>query len=645
MLSADRRDILSALLGGAGALGIGAGGSALLGAQSASDASVGEKIMSAVAVRLSDLAALRQAVRRPSPLARLFADGATLAHPVVAGRYLCGGDPLHAIALLPLRYHGELLELPVAALFAGDTADNLQLLAIESGSADPFDQTRSPTATFTTEGSIDLQRDYDRLAAAGGGVLAIAPGQFATNLVLHSRHVHLSGAGRGATRLVPRDPMQPVLRALYREGSWSYVSIANLDIAGLARRGTGFVAGADSYVAGDEFAGRTRFVNVGFSDLDIAIQRPAGQIGLMIEQCSFGAADWHIHCTSNAAGRGEIMHAGVLTARDCHFTGARRSVAYFNSPVPGTGAVLFDNCIMERNPGFVFYVVSFPNVDGTTDFIVRDCWNEDNATGGTVSIDGRREPARYASLRNIGMIRFEGTPLGSLALHDAVVETWHCPLDRLTFVDRDRSSTLRHHEARGFGGYAPIGLALSIAAAAQSEPPGRALTFALPPRTRQVTLPDADVRLSITGAAPLELVGTQSVATQSTRGGILPGVATSQRVALRAGMKVFPPPVTIPRGAWIVWLFNYRLMAGAGTFFQVSGDRGISARRELTNSDWETLGGVAEVAPGANEVSLWLIQEGASADILLGGYNLVAFANRQAAIDFLNTPNFAVATG
>lgn len=644
MPTADRRDILSALLGGAGTLGIGVGASTLLGAPSEPGASVSEALATAVAARLSDLAALRTAAAGSTSLTHLFADGATLAYPVGKGRFLCAGDPLRAIALLPLRYRGTVLDLPVVALFAGNTAQGLQLLSLRSGPADPFDPVRSPV-TATPNGAIDLQRQYDQLAAAGGGVLAIPPGRFATNLLLHSRHVHLSGAGRGATCLVPRDPAQPVLRALYRDGSWSYVSIANLDIAGVTGRGTGFVAGADSYAPGDEFAGRTRFVNIGFADLDTAIRRQAGQIGLILQQCGFGPADWHIHSTGHTSDQGEIMHAGVLTVRDCHFTGARRAVAYLNSAVPGTGAVLFDNCIMERNPGFVFYVAAFADVEATTDFVVRNCWNEANATANDVLIDGRREPARYASLRDVGMIRFEGTPLGSLTLRNAVVETWHCPLDQLTAVDRDRSSTLRHHEARGFGGYEPLGLALSVAAAAQSDPGGRALTFVLPPRTRQVSLPAADVRMSITGAAPLVLVGSHSVTTQPTREAVLPGMSFSQRVTLRAGMKIFPKPVAIPPGAWIVWLFAYRLVAGSGTFFQVSGDRGISARRSLTADQWETLGGMAQVASGAKEISLWLIQEESSADILLGGYNLIAFADRQAAVEFLNKPDFAVATG
>lgn len=475
-------------------------------------------------------------------LRRMFAAGAVITDPVGAGRYLVTQNPVRAIALLPVRYGGVDIELPVVATFAGATPQTLRIVSLASAPANPFATLNAPAPAVESVGdaSPNFQARYDRIAATGGGVLAIPAGRFPVNLVLHSRGVHLSGAGRGATQLVPRDPALPVLRAAYREGSWDYVTIANLDIGGIGGRGVGFAAGAGAYTTGDEFAGRTRFVNTGFADLTICIQRHAGQIGLAIEQCGFGAADYHLHSIANKRGRGEIMHAGILTARDCHFTGARIAIAYFDSPTPGTGGVFFDTCIMERNPGFVFFVAAFPNIDATTDFVIRDCWNEGNATAAVVQVMARREPVRYATFCNTGMVRFEGTPLGPLTLRNAVVETRNCPLDNLSTVDRDAASTLQHHNARGFGGYAPLGLTTTVAAAAQSEPPGRALTFVLPARTARVAMPAENILISLTGDAPLTLVGSVSVATRPAEEAALPGVTRSQRVALRPGMQVFP---------------------------------------------------------------------------------------------------------
>lgn len=37
-----------------------------------------------------------------------------------------------------------------------------------------------------------------------------------------------------------------------------------------------------------------------------------------------------------------------------------------------------------------------------------------------------------------------------------------------------------------------------------------------------------------------------------------------------------------------------------------------------------------------------MIQENDPAELMLGGYNLLSFATRQAALDFLNSGNFAI---
>lgn len=639
MADPNRRDLLGGMFVVAGATA----SVAAVPGRSAVQAPADDSLVAVVGRLLADLAsAIRMPGSADARLRRLFEEGATLSGPVEAGGFIVTRDPVRAIAMASVRHRGADMLLPIVATFAGNMPA-LRIASLTLGPTDPFDALRSPAAAVDTDAAGgDLQARYDRLAASGGGVLSLPPGRFAINLTLHSRHVHLSGAGRGATILTPRNPALPVLRALYREGSWNYVTVANLDIVG-DKRGTGFAAGADAYVAGDEFAGRTRFVNVGFADLTVAIRRDAGQIGLTLDQCGFGAAEYHLYSVANAPGSGEIMHAGVLTTRDCHFSGARVAVVHIDSPVAGTGAVLFDNCIMERNPGFVFHVPAFANGDAVTDFVVRDCWNERNATAAQVTVGGRRVPVRYGLFANAGMIRFDGTPLGSLTLRNAVVDTYRCPLDNLSLLERDARSTIRHHEARGFGSYAPLGLVTSLAAAAQSEPPGRALSFVLPHRTSLTGSSGGRVLLSSRTQEPLVLVGSVSVATRSESGAILPGVRSSQRVTLRRGMQVFPAPSPVPPGSWLAWLFTYRLVSGNAPFFQVSGDRGISARRLLNAYNWETLGGMAEVAPGAREISLWMIQDDDDAELLLGGYNLVAFETRQAALDFLNSGSFALA--
>lgn len=645
MFDTNRRAMLRGALGLAGATATsGATASATTFAQSSATGGISASMITAIEQQLSSLSgSIGKLAMSPPALRDLFRDGAVITERIGPGRYIAMPEPTRALVLLPVRHHDVSIDVPVVVNFTGRSAGDLRIASLALASGNPIDALRSPSAEpDSAVRADDLQARYNQLATAGGGVLTLPPGTFAVNLVLHSRTVHLTGSGRRATQLVPRDPKQPVIRAAYREGSWDYVTIANLDIAGAGGHGIGFAAGADAYVVGDEFAGRTRLVNIGFSDLDISVQRRAGQIGLLIDQCGFRNADYHLISVANPAGKGEAMHAGIFTARDSHFTGARVAVAHFDSPTAGTGAVLFDNCIMERNSGFVFHVEAFADVDASTDFVVRDCWNELNATAREVTINGRREKVCYASLRDAGMVRFDGTPLGSLTLRNAVVDTYRCPLDNLQAIDSDPRSSIRHHEARGFGSYAPLGLTTSVAAAAQSDPPGRALCFILPHRKSLARLDKDVAHIASRGDVPIRLTGTDTLVTQPANDAVLPDTRTSQRIQLRQGMQLFPAPVAVPENSWLVWLFAYKRLSGGGTFFQVSGDRGVSSRRAMDSSAWQTLGGMAELAQGARELSLWMLQDEGAADILLGGHNLLSFDTRQRAVDFLNSGNFAI---
>lgn len=564
-------------------------------------------------------------------VAAILAKGGRIGGAIAPGRFLATRDPLRLYARIPMVSPTGPFDLALTAHFVEAPSGTLALMDADECPIDPFASIAAASAVGPSMLGPAWQAQYDRLADGPGGVLALPAGLLSVNLILHSRRVHVVGAGRGATILQPADPTRAVLSAEYREGSWGYVTIANLDLDGAGSGAIGFSAGSPRYVAGDEFSGRTRFENVGIANFRRAIVRTAGQIGLILQSCSFGRAETHLLSRGSAGTPGEPMHAGILTARDCHFQGARVSVARFESAVAGTGGVVFDNCIMERNPGIVFDIDGFANADMTTDFLVRDCWNEDNGTKAGAGGPG----VPYASIRNAGLVRFEGTPLGPLSIRNSAVETYACPLDALTSVDADSDSTLRHHEARGYGSMVPVGLALSVAAAWQSDPPGRALTFEVPDRDYSIWPEGGRLLTSSRADTPETWLGSHSVETIPVPARLGAG-RQGQRLALSPGARLFPSPVAVPADSWLVWAMTYRLDSGAPPTMQVTGDRGISTARSADSQTWQTVGGMAKVALGTLSTSIWFVQGAEAGVVDLAGYCLAVFARRQDAVSFLN---------
>lgn len=495
---------------------------------------------------------------------------------------------------------------------------------------------RQGAATDGVEGAGgDLQRRYDALANAGGGTLELPAGTFPASLNMHSRTVHLRGAGRDATVLTPRDAGVPVLQPGYSTGTWDAVTISDLTIRGPGG-GTGLGYGdADD----DRFAGRTILRNVKFYDLEKCISRPTGNIGLYLEDCQFEDADYHLWGKSRRAANGEIMHNGVLSARRCHFQRATKAVLYVDSDVAGSGQINFDQCIFESNPGFVLAVARFESRDAVPGIVVRSCWNEANATGGgrsSLALGGREREPVFLFADRVASIEFHDTPPGRMVLlGDTTVTTRLSALDLLEVAHADPAANLSHHEARIFGDKVVDGLTYSLSNANQKNMGPTGAIFQLPHR-------GGVVRPELAGAhdvnacrAPFVVDGSRRTATTSFADAILPGAAASQQLDMRAGDEFFVNAIRIPAPGFIAWTFAYRLAGGQAPDFQVSGRAAISTVTPLESPDWATLGGVAFVDRPLDQLG-FLLQASKLASVRLGGFQLVSFPTRQAATEMLN---------
>jgi len=496
----------------------------------------------------------------------------------------------------------------------------------------------------TGQAHADLQRRYDVLAAGAGGTLQLPAGTIEASLTMHSRKVHLRGAGRDATILVPRNPAVPIVRSSYATGTWDAVTISDLTI-----RGTGSGVGLGyGDAAGDQFAGRTILRNVKFADLEKCISRPTGNIGLTLEDCQFEDASYHIWGKSYRAPDGDIMHNGVLSVRRCHFQRASKAVVYIDSDVLGSGQIVFDQCLFESNSGFVFVFVRFEARESVPGISIRSCWNEANAIGGRntgLVLGGRRRDPVFLFADRVASIEFHDTPPGGMILlGDTTVTTRLCALDQLDVVHADPAAGLQHHEARIFGDKVVKGTTTSVANANQKNSGPTGAIFRLPHRNGIVRpVPTGAYDTNMCGT-PFLVNGTRREGTRSVTDAILPGVTLSQQLDMQSGDTFFTSTIALPVPAYVAWTFTYRLVRGAAPDFQVSGRAAISTVAPLDSADWATIGGIAFVERPLDQLGFMLRTAG-PASIRLGGYQLMCFSTRQAATDMLNDRLFRDAPG
>ncbi len=476
--------------------------------------------------------------------------------------------------------------------------------------------------------TLAAQRAYDTLAARGGGLLFFPAGRYRIALEMSSRSVHLIGEGRGATVLVPANPDGVVLRALYREGSWGVVSVRDLTIQGRDRRGVGFHCGADVRGRHDEYTGATAFTGVDFENLGTCVARPYGSIGLWVDQCRFGEADYHFWSRAQTAGPDrDAMHSGCLIVTRCHMQGFAKAMFYIDSPVD-SGQVVFENNVFELGVGFVAYIRAFNDASGTPGMVFRSNWNEVTATGRDIEIEGRRHArARFLFAENVpSAIRVEDTPIGAVELVSSGVETRDCNLENLSEAITDAGSTLVHHDARRFSGTAP---GRTVSLSRPVNPRGlRTPWFRMRPEAFEGRLREGASALVLDGGQPIRFEGQ--------------AVQAAGAVVLRGRQRaILAEHLTPAVGTWLVSVYVYRIVAGEGLDIDVNGAAGVTGEGRASSRSWEALVNISEVpGPSAPRVTFYHHANSATrAEVRQMA--LLAFQTLEQALDFVNAGSIA----
>jgi hypothetical protein len=487
-----------------------------------------------------------------------------------------------------------------------------------------------------------VQAAYDSLARGGGGTLLFPRGTYRVALEMTSRLVHLRGEGREVTILQPTAADGAALRALYAVASWDPVSISDLSLRGNSPlRGIGLAHGHELYVRNDEYVGRTILNRVGFENLDRSISRPYGNIGLVIEDCTFSNANYHIWTRGSSAPPADPMHGGNLVVARSRFSGFKRAMLFLDCQHPG-GQITFSDNVIEQGSGFVIYIRSFNGAGATPGIWFIRNWNEATATGRTVEIEGtQHDEASFLFARQCaGMILFEDSPLGTLDVSGALIETRNCSLDNLRATRVDAGSQLLHRDARQFTGLAP-GICLSVTG--PTVPAGlRTPWFRMPLPRGKTRAYDDMVLQHFDGTTAIPFTGSISATTAPQEGGALIGNQIGQRLALARGANVWPAPgFSAAARIWLVTLYIYRRVQGGSITLQLTGASGMSGMVELESRTWELLVNISE-NPGSavGNLGLWHRTADQPAALQIGGIAILAFTSRQRATEFANSGLF-----
>ncbi len=146
----------------------------------------------------------------------------------------------------------------------------------------------------------------------------------------------------------------------------------------------------DSYHPLDEYTGSTFFSRVQFANFDKCLARPFGSIGLWVDGCQFGAANYHIWSRSVLKGASrDAMHAGCLFVSRCLMDYFDKAMLYLDSQGIDGGQIVFENNIFESGSGFVVYIRNFHSSGGVPGMLFRSNWNENTGHATNLVIEGK----------------------------------------------------------------------------------------------------------------------------------------------------------------------------------------------------------------------------------------------------------------
>ena len=491
----------------------------------------------------------------------------------------------------------------------------------------------------TGDGTTDDTLAFER-ALLAGDTLDVPAGTYRIDLDLGSQRPTIRGAGMTETYLQPYTSGGAAL-TLGSNATWQYGEVRDLSFIGAAGTNVsvGVSFGHAVYESNDQYAGRMRFVNVRFDDLDIGVYKRYGNIGNRFTNCEFADCNYHYHAESYSS-----MHAGNDLFDGCHLQEAQLASIYIDSSLDGSGQTIFRGCIWELNPGFPLFVAAYENT-GAIGILLEDCWGELNATTTPVTIHAVSYATRFAYLNNVRSGHFERVMINGQRLELAgytTLRTRACIVGDIDTPVIQGANTVYIADDL-------VGDDIRVHAFTQNllrvkRTSGNFLGHAVSPQRVKVSHKYAsNVKLSAAGHVPLTWTGSASIATTTQADGLLYDACQELTFTGASQAESMPGSFDLTAGKFLAWSFEVK---------QVSGDAPANVRfagvtrsvDAYVTTDWRTFAGVGEVVAGGHTGVQFTVTGPASGTCVLrfGAIQLLQFDTKQEAIEFLESRVFAV---
>lgn len=473
-------------------------------------------------------------------------------------------------------------------------------------------------------------------ALSDGSWLYFPPGLY--HMTVTNSKLQLQGSG-DQTTFISSNNQAPALRlarhTFYTD--WNFYGIKDLVIAGDRTSAIVYkdgIAFEDPFDPNDQYAGRWFFDNVVFDNCRRCVDKPRGNIGNMWFRCTFNGCDYHYFCKDNTSG-GDIMHIGADQFYFCHFLGSSLACFYFNDSTDGVGSNRFHGCIAEGNAGFVLFVENYGL--GSKSYVppvFEGVWMEQNATAGSVTIEGTPYTPRYIYLKDCKPFIIKDSNVASIELVNSICKLENCRTDNASgfldvIVDDDS-----YIVSEGLIASSPTSqnlLITDVTAALQSGINDQFVARTLP-RTN-IQKYDAGVWIGGEDFSRAQLYafpGSSTINALSVADGVLFDACAEITVA---GGQHTHATFTPTGGKYLVWSIDLKKISGAISQVTIGFNYNLGSCTFTETGLWNTYAGIEQLAASPGSIAIYL--NGQTGTIRLSAFQAVQFDTLHAAMEYL----------
>ena len=478
-------------------------------------------------------------------------------------------------------------------------------------------------------------------AMATGKRVHVPAGTYLANIVASSIF-DIEGDGMNKTIIKPFNTSLPAFKNMADAGSsnfWLRCSISDLSFQSAGGVGNGFTFGDPAaYVAGNERIGRVDFTNVGITGFNKGVFKTCGNIGNTYNNCRIQNNNYNFYAQSDdyASGSAPGMHTGADQWNGGAWGYATLANIFIKDRMLGKGGWVFNGVDLEGSPGYCVVALADNTFDSVPDLVLDNCWVENNASGGSITIDGLTGTItglpRTLYADGIKSVVAKGMYLGKLTLLNGTnFNADKCGADTITAglfdLTKDASSTFN---VNGWTYTTGMSSNLTLAPyATTTDNSSTSYTGVMNTVPGSVSAPikDYPVLLGFSGTAPI-IGGGGGYNGNVVSDGMTFNTCSEYVVTGSAGRIV--PDVVATVGKYYAVSYQARLASGSNAYVYATN---MAAAQLIEHSQWRQYAFVKKATVTGGGFSM--NSAGASSTVRIGAMQIVQFDTAHEAYEYL----------